>query len=171
MSEQTTGKLKQLEHLLPEGLLVDAAWLSAHGYSTSLRTKYVASGSGRYREALQGAAANHPCRQRRRPHITNEGFWNSSLLQWLRFPAAKSLFASAPYFERRCRLCSQYRSCLSNFVSGENSAFCDLPLKIDLNRLPCTLRDKAIFCERLKGNRHEYWNRKVLQFDQRLRLH
>jgi len=44
MSEQTTGKLKQLEHLLPEGLLVDAAWLSAHGYSTSLRTKYVASG-------------------------------------------------------------------------------------------------------------------------------
>ncbi len=44
MSEQTTGKLKQLEHLLPEGLLVDAAWLSAQGYSTSLRTKYVASG-------------------------------------------------------------------------------------------------------------------------------
>jgi len=44
MSTQTTGKLKQLEHLLPEGLLVDAAWLSAQGYSTSLRTKYVASG-------------------------------------------------------------------------------------------------------------------------------
>lgn len=44
MSEQTTGKLKQLEQFLPEGLLVDAAWLSAHGYSTSLRTKYVASG-------------------------------------------------------------------------------------------------------------------------------
>jgi len=44
MSVQTTGKLKQLEHLLPEGLLLDAAWLSAHGYSTSLRTKYVASG-------------------------------------------------------------------------------------------------------------------------------
>lgn len=43
MSEQTTGKLKHLEHLLPEGLLVDAAWLSAQGYSTSLRTKYVAS--------------------------------------------------------------------------------------------------------------------------------
>jgi hypothetical protein len=44
MSEQRAGKLKQLERLLPEGLLVDSAWLSARGYSTSLRTKYVASG-------------------------------------------------------------------------------------------------------------------------------
>lgn len=44
MREQKTGKLNQLERLLPEGLLVDAAWLSAHGYSTSLRAKYVASG-------------------------------------------------------------------------------------------------------------------------------
>ncbi|SFD71998.1 transcriptional regulator with AbiEi antitoxin N-terminal domain [Bosea sp. CRIB-10] len=44
MSEQRAGKLKRLEHLLPEGLLVDSAWLSAHSYSTSLRTKYVASG-------------------------------------------------------------------------------------------------------------------------------
>lgn len=44
MREQKTGKLKQLGHLLPEALLIDAAWLSAHGYSTSLRSKYVASG-------------------------------------------------------------------------------------------------------------------------------
>lgn len=44
MSEQSEGKLKQLERLLPEGLLVDSAWLSAHDYYTSLRTKYVASG-------------------------------------------------------------------------------------------------------------------------------
>ncbi|MCH8491549.1 MAG: type IV toxin-antitoxin system AbiEi family antitoxin [Oceanicaulis sp.] len=44
MSEQKAGKLNQLERRLPEGLLVDAAWLSAHGYSTSLRAKYVASG-------------------------------------------------------------------------------------------------------------------------------
>jgi hypothetical protein len=44
MREQKTGKLNRLERLLPEGLLVDAAWLSAHGYSTSLRAKYVASG-------------------------------------------------------------------------------------------------------------------------------
>jgi hypothetical protein len=44
MSEQKAGKLKQLERLLPEGLLVDSSWLSARGYSTSLRTKYVASG-------------------------------------------------------------------------------------------------------------------------------
>lgn len=44
MSEQSEGKLKQLERLLPEGLLVDSAWLSARDYYTSLRTKYVASG-------------------------------------------------------------------------------------------------------------------------------
>lgn len=44
MSEQSEGKLKRLERLLPEGLLVDSAWLSAHDYYTSLRTKYVASG-------------------------------------------------------------------------------------------------------------------------------
>lgn len=44
MSEQNTGKLKQLERLLPEGLLVDSAWLSARDYYTSLRTKYVSSG-------------------------------------------------------------------------------------------------------------------------------
>ncbi|QIB35315.1 type IV toxin-antitoxin system AbiEi family antitoxin domain-containing protein [Ancylobacter pratisalsi] len=44
MSEQSEGKLKRLERLLPEGLLADSAWLSARDYYTSLRTKYVASG-------------------------------------------------------------------------------------------------------------------------------
>ena len=44
MTEQTGGKLNQLERLLPEGLLVDAAWLSEHGYSTSLRSQYVSAG-------------------------------------------------------------------------------------------------------------------------------
>ncbi|MFT4955577.1 MAG: hypothetical protein ACI8U3_001974 [Brevundimonas sp.] len=29
---------------LPEGLLVDAAWMSAHGYSTGLRSQYVSAG-------------------------------------------------------------------------------------------------------------------------------
>jgi hypothetical protein len=33
-----------LEHHLPEGLLVDAAWLRKHGYSTSLVSQYVAAG-------------------------------------------------------------------------------------------------------------------------------
>jgi hypothetical protein len=44
MAEQNNGKLNRLERLLPEGLLVDAAWLSKHGYSTSLRSQYVSSG-------------------------------------------------------------------------------------------------------------------------------
>jgi hypothetical protein len=42
MAEQIERKLNRLERLLPEGLLVDAAWLSNHGYSTSLRSQYVA---------------------------------------------------------------------------------------------------------------------------------
>lgn len=44
MSEQKWGKINRLERALPEGLLVDAAWLEKQGYYTSLRTKYVASG-------------------------------------------------------------------------------------------------------------------------------
>ncbi|WP_280553441.1 type IV toxin-antitoxin system AbiEi family antitoxin domain-containing protein [Halomonas sp. 25-S5] len=44
MSELKGGKLNQLVRLLPEGLLVDAAWLEAHGYSRALRSQYVSSG-------------------------------------------------------------------------------------------------------------------------------
>ncbi len=44
MTEQKEGKLNKLERSLPEGLIVDAAWLTRHGYSTSLRSQYVASG-------------------------------------------------------------------------------------------------------------------------------
>ena len=41
MGEQNASKLNQLEKELPEGLLVDAAWLERHGYYGSLRKKYV----------------------------------------------------------------------------------------------------------------------------------
>jgi Transcriptional regulator, AbiEi antitoxin, Type IV TA system/Transcriptional regulator, AbiEi antitoxin N-terminal domain len=44
MSEQTVGKLNQLQKELPEGLLVDAAWLERRGYYPSLRKKYVDRG-------------------------------------------------------------------------------------------------------------------------------
>ena len=44
MTERNSKKLNWLGQHLPEGLLVDAAWLSRHGYSTSLRTQYVAAG-------------------------------------------------------------------------------------------------------------------------------
>lgn len=44
MAEQPYGKLNRLVRILPEGLLVDAAWLSTQGYSTSLRTQYVGAG-------------------------------------------------------------------------------------------------------------------------------
>lgn len=44
MAERVEGKLNQLGRMLPEGLLVDAAWLSGHGYSSSLRSQYVSAG-------------------------------------------------------------------------------------------------------------------------------
>lgn len=37
-------KINRLKRELPEGLLVDAAWLTKHGYSTALRSQYVSSG-------------------------------------------------------------------------------------------------------------------------------
>ncbi|MDC7785378.1 type IV toxin-antitoxin system AbiEi family antitoxin domain-containing protein [Rhodoplanes sp. TEM] len=44
MATHFAGKLNWLERSLPEGLVVDAGWLTAHGYSTSLRSKYVRAG-------------------------------------------------------------------------------------------------------------------------------
>jgi hypothetical protein len=44
MAKQTQNKLNWLERHLPEGLIVDAAWLAKHGYSTSLRSQYVKAG-------------------------------------------------------------------------------------------------------------------------------
>ena len=44
MTIQKGSKLNQLERLLPEGLLVDAAWLEQQGYSRALRRQYVSAG-------------------------------------------------------------------------------------------------------------------------------
>jgi len=44
MSERNGPSINRLEHELPEGLLVDAAWLEQRGYYGSLRKKYVDSG-------------------------------------------------------------------------------------------------------------------------------
>lgn len=44
MAMQKNGKLNRLERLLPEGLLADAAWMTQQGYSSGLRSQYVASG-------------------------------------------------------------------------------------------------------------------------------
>ncbi|MES3027231.1 MAG: type IV toxin-antitoxin system AbiEi family antitoxin domain-containing protein [Pseudomonadota bacterium] len=44
MTTQNKGKLNQLLQSLPEGLVVDAAWLAENGYSTSLVSKYLNAG-------------------------------------------------------------------------------------------------------------------------------
>ncbi len=44
MAKGFDSKINRLQHELPEGLLVDAAWMEAHGYSSSLRSQYVKAG-------------------------------------------------------------------------------------------------------------------------------
>lgn len=44
MVEQNTPRLNRLEQDLPEGLLVDGAWLEKRGYASNLRTYYANSG-------------------------------------------------------------------------------------------------------------------------------
>jgi len=44
MAKRKQAKLNHLGRILPEGLLVDAAWLGKKGYSTSLRSQYVSAG-------------------------------------------------------------------------------------------------------------------------------
>lgn len=44
MIKQVSGKLNWLEKNLPEGLVVDAAWLTKNGYSTALRSQYLRGG-------------------------------------------------------------------------------------------------------------------------------
>jgi len=44
MGEEFSGKLNQLQRELPEGLVVDSAWLKARGYSAQLCRKYVLNG-------------------------------------------------------------------------------------------------------------------------------
>jgi len=44
MTRQSGGKLNRLDQSLPEGLLVDAAWLTKRGYSRQLQNQYAAAG-------------------------------------------------------------------------------------------------------------------------------
>ena len=44
MSEQKAHKLRWLSQQLPEGVVVDAAWLTKNGFPANLRNKYVAAG-------------------------------------------------------------------------------------------------------------------------------
>ena len=44
MTEPSVSKLNRLQRELPEGFVVDAAWLSGRGYSSSLRNHYVSAG-------------------------------------------------------------------------------------------------------------------------------
>ena len=44
MTHQKRKRLNRLQRLLPEGLLADAAWFTAEGYPSSLRSRYLSSG-------------------------------------------------------------------------------------------------------------------------------
>jgi hypothetical protein len=43
MDNENRRKLNQLQHILPEGLVVDAGWLESKGYSSALRSRYAAN--------------------------------------------------------------------------------------------------------------------------------
>jgi len=64
MGIQHQNKLNWLQRALPEGLVADSAWLERHGYSRSLRQKYVAHGwldqmaRGVYRRPVPKPPAN-----------------------------------------------------------------------------------------------------------------
>jgi hypothetical protein len=61
---QNQDKLNLLQRSLPEGLVADSAWMETHGYSRSLRQKYVAHGwldqmaRGVYRRPVPKAPAD-----------------------------------------------------------------------------------------------------------------
>ena len=44
MATRSDNKLNRLQQELPEGLLADAAWMEANGYSSALRSQYVRAG-------------------------------------------------------------------------------------------------------------------------------
>ena len=44
MNIQKKEKLNRLSQILPEGIVVDASWMEAHGYSRQLRRQYLSSG-------------------------------------------------------------------------------------------------------------------------------
>ncbi len=44
MAMRSESKLNRLQRDLPEGLLADASWMQAHGYSSALRSQYVSAG-------------------------------------------------------------------------------------------------------------------------------
>lgn len=44
MATRSDSKLNRLQQELPEGLLADAAWMEANGYSSALRSQYVRAG-------------------------------------------------------------------------------------------------------------------------------
>jgi len=44
MAMRSDSKLNRLQQELPDGLLADAAWMEAHGYSSALRSQYVSAG-------------------------------------------------------------------------------------------------------------------------------
>src|SRR3546814_16311611 len=76
MAMRSDHKLNRLQQELPEGLLADAAWMEAHGYSSSLRSQYVRAGwltsparrVYRSEERRVGTACVSQCRSRWSPY-------------------------------------------------------------------------------------------------------
>jgi hypothetical protein len=81
MGIQIRSKINQLQHILPEGLFVDSAWLQQQGYSRPLIAKYVHSGW------LESPAS----RVYRRPKARESG------LHWEEIVASLQTLLNAPF--------------------------------------------------------------------------
>lgn len=75
MGTHSEGKLNWLQRNLPEGLLVDAAWLESKGFSSALRSKYAAHGwldqvaHGLYRRPAAKMSASAEAEKPRWQHV------------------------------------------------------------------------------------------------------
>ncbi|MGC9969940.1 MAG: type IV toxin-antitoxin system AbiEi family antitoxin domain-containing protein [Bryobacteraceae bacterium] len=77
MGTQRAAKLNWLQHHLPEGLLVDAAWLEEQGFSTALRSKYLRHG---WLEQLARAVYRRPPAWLQKPGDEKHLLWQSVVI-------------------------------------------------------------------------------------------
>ncbi len=139
MVAQRNEKLKRLQHILPEGLVVDAPWLEDKGYSKPLRAKYLKSG---WLEPVTRGLY-------RRPVASLPKLATDDRLEWERVVLSlQSLLGYAVHIGGRTVL--EMRG-LSHYLSGslrEVQLYADGPLPVWFKRLsvdvewslhPCTL--------------------------------
>ena len=143
-------KLNRLQHELPKGLVVDAAWLSHHGYTSSLRSHYVAAGW------LETPAR----RVYRRPNSHAPLTWENvvvSLQNLLNSPlvvggrTALEGQGYSHYLSNSVRRSASVRPEPATKLAAGPQARCDLPLSQQSAAVPVVARSKGGLRDRQKA--------------------